>query len=202
MKIYTFNSKIMTLNDKWMEQSSAPPGPAPGPSLPSYTIRLKFTEGVTPSFGSGTAVQHSGTPNIWDLTYENSAWTRLLQNQYDLLEVIDANIIGVTEVSYLFRNCSGLTSVSLFDTSTVTVMFRMFQNCSGLTVIPLFDTSSATNMNGMFQNCTNVESGALALYQQASSQATVPEHSGTFYSCGSDTITGAAELAQIPDEWK
>lgn len=202
MKIYTFNSKIMTLNDKWMEQSSAPPGPAPGPSLPPYTIRLKFTEGVTPTFGAGTGVQVSSSPNIWDLTYEASAWVRLLQNQYDLLEVIDANIIGVTEVSYLFRSCSGLTSVSLFDTSTVTVMFRMFQNCSGLTAIPLFDTSSATNMNDMFQNCTNVESGALALYQQASTQATVPEHAGTFYNCGIDTVTGAAELAQIPDEWK
>ena len=177
------------------------PGPTP-PSLPPYTIRLKFTEGVTPSFGSGTAVQVSSSPNIWDLTYEASAWTRLLQNQYDLLEVIDANIIGVTEVSYLFRSCSGLTSVSLFDTSTVTVMFRMFQHCSGLTAIPLFDTSSATNMNGMFQNCTNVESGALALYQQASTQTTVPEHAGTFYNCGSNTTTGAAELAQIPDDWK
>ena len=227
MKIYTFNSKIMTLNDKWMEQPSAPPGPAPGPSLPSYTIRLKFTEDVTPSFGSGTAVQVSSSPNIWDLTYESSAWTRLFQNQYDLLEVIDANIIGVTEVSYLFRNCSGLTSVSLFDTSTVTVMFRMFQNCSGLTAIPLFDTSSVTNMDGMFfgctglttiplfntssvttmgstfRGCTNVQSGALALYQQVSTQATPPtSHTATFRDCGSNTTTGAAELAQIPDEWK
>jgi len=48
-----------------------------------------------------------------------------------------------------------------------------------------------------------VESGALALYQQASTQATPPAyHHYTFYRCGRDTTTGAAELAQIPSSWK
>ena len=55
----------------------------------------------------------------------------------------------------------------------------------------------------MFANCTKVQSGALALYQQASTQANPPpEHARTFRNCGSDTPTGAAELAQIPYDWK
>jgi len=58
-------------------------------------------------------------------------------------------------------------------------------------------------MMSMFYNCYKVESGALALYQQASTQATPPSsHSGTFSNCGRDTVTGAAELAQIPSNWK
>jgi len=55
----------------------------------------------------------------------------------------------------------------------------------------------------MFYQCTNVQSGALALYQQASSQTTPPtSHNQTFYNCGSNTTTGSAELAQIPSGWK
>jgi surface protein len=79
----------------------------------------------------------------------------------------------------------------------------MFQYCTSLTSIPLFNTSSVTNMSSMFDGCTNVQSGALALYQQASTQTTPPStHDQTFQNCGSSTTTGAAELAQIPSDWK
>ena len=51
-------------------------------------------------------------------------------------------------------------------------------------------------------SCLNVQSGALALYQQASSQTNPPSsHNNTFYNCGKFTTTGAAELAQIPSDW-
>jgi hypothetical protein len=56
-------------------------------------------------------------------------------------------------------------------------------------------------MRNMFYDCVNVQSGALALYQQASSRVTPPSHSYTFRFCGSNTETGAAELAQIPTSW-
>ena len=59
--------------------------------LPPYTIRLKYKQGTTPTFSKGTGVLVDSTNNIWDLTYENTAWIRLLQNHTDLLEVIDAN---------------------------------------------------------------------------------------------------------------
>jgi hypothetical protein len=54
----------------------------------------------------------------------------------------------------------------------------------------------------MFAWCYEVQSGALALYNQMSTQITPPaEHTQTFRSCGSHTTTGAAELAQIPSSW-
>ena len=31
---------------------------------------------------------------------------------------------------------------------------------------------------------------------------TPTNHKSTFYNCGRDTVTGAAELAQIPSDWK
>lgn len=110
---------------------------------------------------------------------------------------------SVTNMYSMFERCSALTSVPLFNTSSVTNMEYMFSNCSALKMVPLFNTSSVVFMNGMFEKCKKVQSGALALYQQASTQANPPsKHTGTFKNCGSDTTTGAAELAQIPEDWK
>jgi len=57
-------------------------------------------------------------------------------------------------------------------------------------------------MNRTFIDCYNVASGALALYTQASSQINPPSnHQNTFKDCGSNTQTGAEELAGIPSSW-
>lgn len=62
--------------------------------------------------------------------------------------------------------------------------------------------TSATTVDWCFAGCSNVESGALALYNQMSTQTTPPQyHQYCFTNCGRDTVTGAAELAQIPSSW-
>lgn len=198
MKIYTYDNKIMTVGGKWMEQ---PAQPGPGPSLPPYTIRLKYKEGVTPSFSKGTAVQVSSSPNVWDLTYENTDWSGLIYSNSSLLEVIDGNTTGVVNMRRMLQGSISLTTVPLLDTSSVTDMNGMLAGCDSLILVPLFNTSNVTDMSGMLFNCSNVQSGALALYQQASSQTNVPSHDRTFYNCGANTTTGAAELAQIPYSW-
>lgn len=215
------NNKVIKINNKWLNTSSSPQ-----PSLPPYTLRLRFKDDVTPSFSYGTATQVSSSPNIWDYTYVTTNWMGLLSGQYDLLEVIDGNTTGitnmgdlfaycnalttvslfdtssVTDMSYMFYYCRGLTTVPLFDTSNVTDMNNMFSSCNHLTSIPLFDTSSVTNMDFMFNDCAYVQSGALALYQQASTQTTPPSnHQSTFSNCGANTRTGMAELLQIPSSW-
>lgn len=113
------------------------------------------------------------------------------------------NMTNVTTTYYMFDFCSSLETVPLFNTSNVTDMQGMFEGCESLKQIPLFNTSKVTNMSQMFWDCYNVESGALALYQQASTQATPPQqHVGTFYQCGINSDSGSAELAQIPLDWK
>lgn len=98
--------------------------------------------------------------------------------------------------------CRSLTTAPLFNTSKVISMENMFDGCSALTAVPLYNTVNTTNVRSMFFGCKKVETGALALYQQMSSQVVVPEtHSDCFTHCGSDTTTGAAELAQIPTSW-
>lgn len=136
------------------------------------------------------------------------------------------NTKNVSDMTNMFQNCTSLTSIPKFYTKNVTIFSRMFNGCTALLEVPLFDTYSATNMENMFSGCSSiknvplfktrvlgsmagifdkcymVESGALALYQQASSQASVPMHGYAFRDCGRDTVTGAAELAQIPSAWK
>lgn len=110
---------------------------------------------------------------------------------------------GITDTSLMFSHCSALKAAPLFDTSNTTRMNYMFDYCTALEEVPLLNTANVVTVYQMFINCTRVKSGALALYNQMASQATPPEsHTQCFYNCGSGTPSGAAELAQIPSDWK
>jgi surface protein len=219
----TINGNPITVNGNFINDVVIDP-------LPPFTIRLKFADNYIPTFSRGTGVQVSTSPNIWDLTYENSNWYSLLKGQSQIIEVIGGNTTGVTNMSEMFSQnfvgarlttislletsnvtdmgsmfqlCDSLVNIPLLNTSNVTNMAGMFAGCNSLTSIPLFDTSKVTNMNSTFGFCHYVQSGALALYKQASTQANPPtNHVRTFGNCGDLTQTGAAELAQIPDDWK
>ena len=113
------------------------------------------------------------------------------------------NTSSAKDMGGMFYFCTSLSSAPLYDTSRVTGMNNMFANCSTLTSVPLFDTSKVWYMDSMFYDCRYVQHGALALYQQASSQTNKPwSHEQTFRNCGTNTQTGSAELAQIPSYWK
>lgn len=102
-----------------------------------------------------------------------------------------------------FAECISLVDITLFDTSNVTDFELAFFYCRSLKEVPLLDVSSTTNCIEMFATTINVESGALALYNRLQALgAQVIDHGDCFESCGSDTVTGAAELAQIPNDWK
>lgn len=109
---------------------------------------------------------------------------------------------NVTDMYCMFLECTKLESVPLFNTSNVTDMSMMFQSCESLIEIPLFDTSSVESMLETFDGCYKVQHGALALYQQVSSQQNPPNYHGAcFENCGVDTETGRVELYEIPNSW-
>ena len=78
------------------------------------------------------------------------------------LDLSDFDTSNVTDMTFIFSDCSRLTSlnVSSFNTSNVTSMGGMFYGCSRLTSLDLsgFDTSNVTNMGGMFRNCSGLTS--------------------------------------------
>jgi hypothetical protein len=201
--------------------------PVPTPTLPAYTVRLELIPGATLSPDYGTATRVSSDPNIWDWHYENTDWSNGLAYNGSIRRVIEVNGTGVlntyqlfyggsglqevgpvflpncTNMDGMFQESSNLYSVSgIYGTENVVSMSTMFGNCGTLHEVPLFDTKRVGVCDAAFYNCVNVVSGALAMYQQLSTQTTPPYYyADCFLSCGSNTTAGAAELAQIPSSW-
>ena len=128
--------------------------------------------------------------------------TRTFYGCTSLVSVPKFDIENAYGMPSTFANCTSLTTIPLFDTRNIKHMNHTFQNCTSLTSIPLFDTGNLLDMGYAFDNCVNVQSGALSLYKQASTQSFVPGHTHTFTNCGINTESGSAELAQIPSDWK
>lgn len=164
------------------------------------TVPLFDTSSVTDMTGMFNACSRLTTVPLFD-TSSTTTMRNMFYNCTSLTSIPLFNTSSVTSFNFFLYSCA-ITSIPLFDTSSVTSMNNMCKNCRSLTSIPLFNTSSVTNMDYAFEECTAVESGALALYQQASSQTAVPYHIRTFRNCGAGTVTGSAELAQIPSGWK
>ena len=76
------------------------------------------------------------------------------------LDVSNFNTFNVTDMSYMFCSCGGLTSMDIsgFDTSNVTDMSYMFKDCSKLTSLNLsnFNTSNVKDMGDMFCSCSGL----------------------------------------------
>lgn len=176
-------------------------------SLSAY-ITNKFTK-VLGANATGVNNMSAAFRNCKNLTVVNLFDTSSVTDMSMMFSTCTAlttvplfNTSKVTSMMNMFKDCRVITTIPLFDTSRVTSMNSMLSNCYKLTYIPLFNTSRVTDMNNIAQGCSKVQGGALALYQQASSQTNVPTHYRSFTGCGSDTTTGAAELQQIPSDWK
>lgn len=70
------------------------------------------------------------------------------------------NLPKATSCTYMFEDCTSLTSLDLsnFDTSEVKYTYYMFHNCTGLTNLDIskLNTSKVTDMQDMFKNCSGL----------------------------------------------
>lgn len=80
----------------------------------------------------------------------------MFQNCTNLATIPQLDTSNVTEMNQMFYGCNNLTEVPLLDTSKVTSFYQTFDNCSNLTAIPAFDTSNVTEMNYCFSMCTSL----------------------------------------------
>ena len=105
-------------------------------------------------------------------------------------------------MSYMFRNCSGLTSLDLsgFKTDNVTDMGMMFSDCSGLTTIYAGDDWSTEKVNSessMFDHCTSLVGGAGTEYDASHTDYTYARIDGGAEAPGYFTYKAAQ-----PDQMK
>ena len=98
---------------------------------------------------------------------------------------------NVTNMNYMFSKCRALTSIPLLNTSNVTNMEEMFDACSSLTSIPLLNTSNVTNMNNMFVSCKLLNS----IPQLNTSNVT--NMRGMFSSCSSLTTIPLLNTSKV-----
>ena len=81
-------------------------------------------------------------------------------------DIVKADTSAVTDMSWMFRDCTQAVSVTLsdyktfIDTSNVTTMKGMFSRCSSLGSISLYgiNTANAENFSGMFHYCSELKS--------------------------------------------
>ena len=66
------------------------------------------------------------------------------------------NTSNVKNMTQMFANCSSLQSIPLLNTSDVTTMESIFYICNSLTAIPMLDTSNVTGMRYMFYKCSSL----------------------------------------------
>lgn len=195
------------------------------PSSPSGNLHYRFdfgdrlTRAVNLYCGSTFygSEMFAGCSSVTEITFTNVPVVRTADHMFDgctALTAIPAFTLkgatsgptydpGAYDLTAIFRGCASLASIPVLNTGHVKQFIEMCCGCSSLASIPLMPTDKAENVGGMFCQCYAVASGALALYTQMSGQARVPSsHESTFYRCGENTATGAAELAQIPSDWK
>ena len=103
------------------------------------------------------------------------------------------NTEKVTNMSYMFYNCSSLTSLDVthFNTAKVTNMNRLFAYCSSLTSLDVthFNTAKVTNMNSMFEGCSSLTSLDVTYFNTAN----VTGMNNMFYSCSALTTIYASD---------
>lgn len=202
--LFLFNGKVARVGSVALGTYEKEPDPYNPLGLPEKTIRVKFSSGYTPTtaytWDSVTLVDSD--ENVWDMTRSDPFWGSLFYENTNLLEVLGANSTGVTNLYKTFWRCTNLTKIVVFDTRSVTDFSSAFSN-THITSIPLFPVDNVQYADTTFYSCRLVESGALDMYNALSNKLVeVVAHLGTFGYCGDQTVTGAAELAQIPSSWK
>lgn len=183
--------------------------------LPRYTFRVRFQQGYTPTNNKPNVWSYnqvSAADNTWDLRYIYSNYAYKLNNGgFDMIsstdkpyvvELLGANTQGIIQMSSLFSGCTNMSSVTTrYDCASLESSTGIFFGCESLTEVPLLNYYTDCSVGYLFCNCYNVEHGALDLYKHLVNHND-GNHSYTFTYCGRDTVTGAAELAQIPSSWK
>ena len=115
----------------------------------------------------------------------NMSWMFFNCTSLTSLDLSNFNTSNVTNMSWMFYKCSSLTTLDLssFNTSNVTKMWQMFASCSSLTSLNLgnFNTSKITDMSDMFNSCSSLTNLDLSHFNTSK----VTDMSNMFRNCSS-----------------
>lgn len=178
--LYAYQSKIVSPSSGVALGSS---------SVPTMTMRFQFTDESTDfdptqqtwyyqSDAEWTHVEGS----VWDFHYPHEEWDIRSGRYYHSLfggagsgstylsgplsdvsfNVISANLDGVTEAARLFRSCSKMKSICLFDTSRLRRVECMFERDPRISHLPDFDFSSVDSEGDGFKQLVDMSHATLS----------------------------------------
>ena len=161
---------------------SAMPLPNNGYSVTWENYKVGITKVVfDPSFANYTSLESTGF------------WFSQCDKLVTIEGIENLKTDNVTNMGFMFRGCSSLTSldVSGFKTDKVTSMGLMFSGCSGLTNLDVsgFNTANVTTMESMFGGC----SGLTTLDVSSFNTANVEHMTLMFYGCSNLTTIYAGD---------
>lgn len=165
-------------------------------NLPNVKWMSQMFNGCTNLATIGTITTSNKLTSTVSMFEDCSSLTSV--NPFDISGITNSNFGG--GAYRMFKNCSSLTTCPAFNTVNLRGMEEMYKGCTSITAVPLYDTTNALYMSYMFQDCVNVQSGAYNLYNQAKDNANLRAYL-CFDNCGTNTTSGTAELAQIPEYW-
>lgn len=149
------------------------------------------------------------TAPILDMSHADSTYA-MFDDCSSLVNIPQYSSNMLTDASAMFSGCSSLVTVPSFNFINLRNTVNMFKDCTSLTALPAFSSATLAKVSrtyGMFEDCINVETGIVDFYNSLINKSglvtyPVTDYARTFRDCGSNTVTGAAELAQIPSDWK
>ena len=147
---------------------------------------------------------HPATQVVFDPSFADARpistayWFLGMRNLQSFSGLSYLNTSEVTNMTSMFNNCSGLTSLDLssFNTANVAYMESMFLRCSGLTSLDLssFNTANVGDMSDMFEDCTALTSLDLSSFNTARASF-IPY---MFYRCSNLTTIYAGSGWNLP----
>lgn len=168
-----------------------------------YTVQGANTTGVTCMESLFEYGYLYSITNVFDTSTVRNTENMFAGSQYynGILPLFDFS--SSESVTGMFQH-STFEYIPDYDLSSVMGSIQYICDyCTNLKRVPNFNfnVSNLGSAGYAFRQCTAVESGALSMYNKLSATGTILYHDWTFGGCGSDTTTGAAELAQIPASW-
>lgn len=113
-----------------------------------------------------------------------------------LLSIDIGNIVSNgADATNQYRGCTTLTTVPLFNLSSVTNVYAMFAYCAALTNVPLFNLSSVTNAQSMFDQCTALTTVPLLNLSNCTSTRSM------FYQCSNITTVPLFDLSKVTNAY-
>ena len=148
-------------------------------------LRIQNFEGGNSSLADGI------TSAVFDVSFKDarptntSYWFYFMTDLTTIENLEYLNTSEVTDMSYMFEECTSLTSLNLdnFNTDKVTDMSSMFSACANIRYLDVsgFDTHNVTDMNHMFSECY----GLLSLDLGNFDTGNVTDMSSMFWGCSS-----------------